>query len=244
LIAPACHDTASAIAGIPQTTDDCAYISSGTWSLVGALLDRPCNTEQAFEKDFTNQGAVAGQVSFHKNVNGMWLLRQCIEHWDQHWSAGFTVPDLIAQAHGLPSPDHLFEVDQEDLMLPGNAPARINQQRQRAGFDPIEEGPQNAPAFTSLILHSLAARYAEVFRDLTAVTGKQLRQLYIVGGGSRNTLLNRLTQESTGLEVHCGYVESATVGNFAVQLAAGEKGNPGKAEIAKWAATLGRALET
>ena len=244
LIAPACHDTASAIAGVPQTTDDCAYISSGTWSLVGALLDRPCNTEQAFEKDFTNQGAVAGQVSFHKNVNGMWLLRQCIEHWDQHWSAGFTVPDLIAQAHGLPSPDHLFEVDQEDLMLPGNAPARINQQRHRAGVDPIEEGPQNAPAFTSLILHSLAARYAEVFRDLTAVTGKQLRQLYIVGGGSRNTLLNRLTQESTGLEVHCGYVESATVGNFAVQLAAGEKGNPGKAEIAKWAATLGRALET
>jgi rhamnulokinase len=243
LIAPACHDTASAIAGIPQTTDDCAYISSGTWSLVGALLDQPCNTQQAFEKDFTNQGAVAGQVSFHKNVNGMWLLRQCIEHWDQGWSAGFTVPDLIDRAHGLPRPDHLFEVDQEDLMLPGNAPARINQQRQRAGFEPLEEGPHNAPAFTSLILHSLAARYAEVFRDLTAVTGKKLRQLYIVGGGSRNTLLNRLTQESTGLEVHCGFVESATIGNFAVQLAAGEKGNPGKPEIAKSAATLGRALE-
>jgi rhamnulokinase len=239
LIAPACHDTASAIAGIPETTDDCAYISSGTWSLVGALLDRPCNTEQAFEKDFTNQGAVAGQVSFHKNVNGMWLLRQCIEHWNQ----GHTVPDLIAQAHGLPPPDHLFEVDQEDLMLPGNAPARINQQRQRAGFDPLDEGPHNAPAFTSLILHSLAARYAGVFRDLTEVTGKQLRRLYIVGGGSRNTLLNRLTQESTGLEVHCGYVESTTIGNFSVQLAAGEKGNPSKPEIAKWAATLGRALE-
>jgi len=240
LIAPACHDTASAIAGIPETTDDCAYISSGTWSLVGALLDRPCNNEQAFEKDFTNQGAVAGQVSFHKNVNGMWLLRQSIEHWNE----GFTVPDLIARADGLPPPDHLFEVDQEDLMLPGNAPARINQQRRRAGFDPLDEGPQNAPAFTSLILHSLAARYAEVFRDLTEVTGKQLRQLYIVGGGSRNMLLNRLTRQSTGLEVHCGYVESATIGNFAIQLAAGEKGNPGKPEIAKWAATLGRALET
>jgi len=240
LIAPACHDTASAIAGIPETTDDCAYISSGTWSLVGALLDRPCNNEQAFEKDFTNQGAVAGQVSFHKNVNGMWLLRQSIEHWNE----GFTVPDLIARADGLPPPDHLFEVDQEDLMLPGNVPARINQQRRRAGFDPLDEGPQNAPAFTSLILHSLAARYAEVFRDLTEVTGKQLRQLYIVGGGSRNMLLNRLTRQSTGLEVHCGYVESATIGNFAIQLAAGEKGNPGKPEIAKWAATLGRALET
>jgi rhamnulokinase len=239
LIAPACHDTASAIAGIPETTNDCAYISSGTWSLVGALLDRPCNTEQAFAKDFTNQGAVAGQVCFHKNVNGMWLLRQCIEHWNE----GFTVPDLIAQAHGLPHPDHLFKVDQEDLMLPGNVPARINQQRRQAGFEPLNEAPHNAAQFTSVILHSLAARYAEVFRDLTEVTGKQLRQVYIVGGGSRNTLLNRLTEQATGLKVHCGYVESATIGNFAIQLAAGDKGNPSKSEIAKWAATLGAALE-
>jgi rhamnulokinase len=243
LIAPACHDTASAIAGIPETTNDCAYISSGTWSLVGALLDRPCNTQQAFEKDFTNQGAVAGQISFHKNVNGMWLLRQSIEHWNQHWNQGFTVPDLIAQADGLPAPDHLFEVDQEDLMLPGNVPARINEQRRQAGFEPLNEGLQNAPAFTSLILHSLAARYAEVFLDLMEVTGKQLRQVYIVGGGSRNKLLNRLTQQATGLKVHCGYVESTTIGNFAIQLAAGEKGNLGKPEIAKWAASLGAALD-
>ena len=237
LIAPACHDTASAIAGIPETSEDCAYISSGTWSLVGALLDRPCNTQQAFEKDFTNQGAVAGQVSFHKNVNGMWLLRQCIEHWNQ----GFTVPELIAEAEGLPAPDHLFEVDQEDLMLPGDVPGRINQQRRQAGFEPVDEAPENAPVFASLILHSLAARYAEVFRDLTEVTGKELRQVYIVGGGSRNKLLNRLTQQATGLTVHCGYVESATIGNFAIQMAAG---NPSKAEIAKWAGTLGAGLAT
>jgi rhamnulokinase len=236
LIAPACHDTASAIAGIPETSEDCAYISSGTWSLVGALLDRPCNTQQAFEKDFTNQGAVAGQVSFHKNVNGMWLLRQCIEHWNQ----GFTVPELIAEAEGLPAPDHLFEVDQEDLMLPGDVPGRINQQRRQAGFDPVDEAPENAPVFASLILHSLAARYAEVFRDLTEVTGKELRQVYIVGGGSRNKLLNRLTQQATGLTVHCGYVESATIGNFALQMAAG---NPSKGEIAKWAGILGAGLE-
>jgi rhamnulokinase len=237
LIAPACHDTASAIAGIPETSDDCAYISSGTWSLVGALLDRPCNTQQAFEKNFTNQGAVAGQVSFHKNVNGMWLLRQCIEHWNQ----GFTVPELIAEAESLPAPDHLFEVDQEDLMLPGDVPGRINQQRRQAGFEPVDEAPENAPVFASLILHSLAARYAGVFRDLTEVTGKELRQVYIVGGGSRNKLLNRLTQQATGLTVHCGYVESATIGNFAIQMAAG---NPSKAEIAKWAGTLGAGLAT
>jgi rhamnulokinase len=243
LIAPACHDTASAIAGIPGTTDDSAYISSGTWSLVGALLDRPCNTEQAFAKDFTNQGAVAGQVCFHKNVNGMWLLRQSIEHWNDQGNGGWTVPDLIAQAEGLAPPDQVFDVDQEDLMLPGDVPGRINQQRRRAGLDPLNDSPQDAPAFANLILHSLAARYAEVFRDLMEVTGKQLRQLYIVGGGSRNTMLNRLTQQATGLAVHCGYVESATIGNFAIQLAAGEQGNPPKAEIGKWAAILGTAMD-
>ncbi len=236
LIAPACHDTASAVAGIPEATDDSAYISSGTWSLVGAMLDRPCTTEAAFTKDFTNQGGVAGQTCFHKNVNGMWLLRQCIEHWNHSWS----VPDLIARAEGLPAPDHVFNVDQDELMLPGNVPARINEQRRAAGFVAVEEGAGNAPMITNLILHSLAARYAAVFHDLAEVTGKKLQRVYIVGGGSRNGLLNRLTQEATGLEVHCGYVESATIGNFALQLA---QGNSSKAEIAKWARTLGAAVE-
>jgi rhamnulokinase len=236
LIAPACHDTSSAIAGIPGSKEDSAYISSGTWSLVGAVLDRPCTTEAAFDKDFTNQGGVAGQTNFHKNVNGMWLLRQCIEYWNHGW----TVPELVGRAEGLPAPEHLFDVDQAELMLPGNVPARINEQRRAAGFVALDEGAENAPAITNLILHSLAARYAEVFRDLTAVTGKTLRRVYIVGGGSRNRLLNRLTQEATGLEVFCGYVESATIGNFALQLAE-EKGS--KAEIAQWARTLGAAVE-
>jgi len=236
LIAPACHDTASAIAGIPGPTEDSAYISSGTWSLVGALLDRPCNTAAAFEKDFTNQGAVAGQICFHKNVNGMWLLRQCIEHWNTSGDHQWTVPDLIGQADGLPPPDRVFDVDQENLMLPGDVPSRINQQRRQAGLAPITE----APALTNLILHSLAARYAEVLHDLVEVTEKPLRRLYVVGGGSRNTLLNRLTQNATGLEVHCGYVESTTIGNFAVQLA---QRAPGKAEIGEWAAMLGAAID-
>jgi rhamnulokinase len=241
LIAPACHDTASAIAGIPGSTDDSGYISSGTWSLVGAILDRPCNTPQAFEKDFTNQGGVAGQICFHKNVIGMWLLRQCIERWNEQGNEQWSVPELIAQADGLPPADQVFDVDREDLMLPGDVPGRINQQRRKAGLAPLSEASQDAPAFASLILHSLAARYAEVFGDLMKVTGKQLRQLYIVGGGSRNQLLNRLTRQATGLEVHCGYVESATIGNFAIQLASG---NPSKAEIGKWAATLGSAMDS
>ena len=133
-------------------------------------------------------------------------------------------------------------------MLPGNLPALINQQRRQAGLVPLSEAPQNAPAFTSLILHSLAARYGEVFRDLMAVTGKRLRQLYIVGGGSRNALLNRLTQDATGLEVRCGYVESATIGNLAIQLAVGDgagrpQRSPDAKEIRRWASALSPAID-
>ena len=97
------------------------------------MLDRPCNTEQAFAKDFTNQGAVAGQVSFHKNVNGMWLLRQCIEHWNGDW----TVPELIAQADGLAPPDQVFDVDEEDLMLPGDMPGGSTSSAGEEGLDPL-----------------------------------------------------------------------------------------------------------
>src|SRR6201987_51894 len=97
LIAPACHDTASAIAGIPATGDDWAYISSGTWSLVGTLLDEPKNDASTAAENFTNLGAVGGRVCFHKNVNGMWLIRQCMDKWaamGREW----TVQELVAAA--------------------------------------------------------------------------------------------------------------------------------------------------
>ena len=99
LIAPACHDTASAIAGIPATGNDWAYISSGTWSLVGTLLEQPRNGEAAAEENFTNLGAVGGRICFHKNVNGMWLIRQCMETWAAEGRT-WTVPELVAAADG------------------------------------------------------------------------------------------------------------------------------------------------
>jgi rhamnulokinase len=117
-------------------------------------------------------------------------------------------------------------VDDPELLLPGEMPARINRQLKRRGLQPIAEGAEAAPEMTSLILHSLAARYAEILSSLARITGKRLRRIYIVGGGSRNTLLNRLTEAATGLEVRCGAVESATIGNFAVQLAALEDPHP------------------
>jgi rhamnulokinase len=236
LIAPACHDTASAIAGIADSGDDWAYISSGTWSLVGTLLKEPINGAEAQAADFTNLGAVGGRICFHKNVNGMWLLRQCMTEWSTE--IDWTVPELIKAAEHLPPPAALLNVDDPDLLLPGEMPARINRQLKRRGLQPFAEGAEAAPQITSLILHSLAARYGEIVSSLAQITGKKLRRMYIVGGGSRNTLLNRLTADATGLEVRCGAVESATIGNFAVQLAALENSHPDGVEaaaVAHWA---------
>jgi rhamnulokinase len=219
LIAPACHDTASAIAGIPALGDDWAYISSGTWSLVGALTRKPVDSSAVREDNFTNLGAVGGANCFHKNVNGMWLLKQCEAAWaEQGFAPG--VAELLRAAEGVPVPQTLLDVDDPDLLLMGEMPQRINRQLVAKGASALDESAAGAPAMVSLILHSLAARYAEVLGRVRSHTGKDLRRLFIVGGGSQNKLLNRLTAEATGLEVCCGSTESSTIGNFAIQMAA------------------------
>lgn len=242
LIAPACHDTASAIAGIPALGDDWAYISSGTWSLVGAPTLRPVDSEAARADNFTNLGAVGGANCFHKNVNGMWLLKQCESAWaEQGFAPG--VVELLRAAEGVTLPETFLDVDDPDLLLMGEMPQRINRQLIAKGAAPLDPSPEGAPVLVSLILHSLAARYAEVLNRVRQHTKKDLRRLFIVGGGSQNTLLNRLTAESTGLEVCCGSTESSTRGNFAVQLAALEAvSSPDSlefaAEVNAWACRL------
>lgn len=236
LIAPACHDTASAIASIPDSGDDWVYISSGTWSLVGTLLQEPIIGEQSEAFDFNNMGAAGGRICFHKGVNAMWLLRQCITEWAPE--IDWTVPELIQAAEHLPPPAYLLDVDDPDLLLPGEMPSRINRQLTQRGLQTFEEGAEAAPQMVNLILHSLAGKYGEVVSNLARITGKKFKRIYIVGGGSRNSLLNRLTANATGLEVRCGAVESSTVGNFAIQLAAQEKTGADAAAMAHWAQQL------
>lgn len=240
LIAPCCHDTASAIAGIPDAADDWAYISSGTWSLVGTLLDAPINTQPARDANLTNFGGAGGRILFHKNVNGMWLLRNCLDYW-RDGGREWTFEELLPLAEQETTPEHLLDVDDPDLLLPGDMPMRINGQLQAAGLPTLSIAPDDAPAMTALILHSLAARYPQVLNTIAEITGKTLRRVYIVGGGSRNELLNRLTAEATGMEVIRGAVESSTLGNFAVQMAALESSADSET-IAEWAAALRSAL--
>jgi len=236
LIAPACHDTASAIAAIPDANDDWAYISSGTWSLVGTLLNTPVNSAAAREENFTNLGGADGTICFHKNVNGMWMLRQCMEAWAE---AGVTLhlPELVATAATFGPHDYVLNVDDPDLLLQGHMPERINAQLRARSLPELSTNPKDAAEMVSFLFYSLAARYAVVLRKVSEITGKHFRKLYIMGGGSQNEFLNRLTAEATGLEVCRAGTECSTIGNFAVQLATLEPTTTTRPSAA-WAARL------
>lgn len=268
LIAPACHDTASAIAGIPvvSTTDangwdDSAYISAGTWSLVGTVLDTPENGPAACAGNYTNLAAAGGRTLFHKGLNGMWLLRQCLQYWaaaspapapssapgDASVSTAVANPldleTLIAQTALLPPPPHLLFVDAPDLLLHGDMPGRIARQLVVQGALALPLTPDAAPQYASLIFHSLAARYATVLREIEAITGKRFRRIYVVGGASRNSFLNGLIEQATGLAVVRGPAESSTHGNFAIQLAVLVQGEATAEAIAHWARVLDQQLD-
>lgn len=215
LIAPACHDTASAIAGIPADGISWAYISSGTWSLVGTLLISPNKTMGASRMGFTNLGGAGDTILFHRGIPGMWLLRQCMNEWEK--SSPCTVEQLVASAQSLPPPEYELDLDDPAFLTPGNMPEQINDQLRARGLKPLPDTSDAAPQYASLIFHSLARRYASVLRSIHAITGKSLERIHIVGGGSRNHFLNSLTAQATGLPVERCSPESSTLGNFAVQ---------------------------
>jgi rhamnulokinase len=242
LIFPACHDTASAIAAIPATGEEWAFISSGTWSLVGTVLDSPCVNDDARSLNFTNLGGVGNHICFLKNVNGMWLLRQCMDEWEQHGKI-WSMKQLLERCASLPAPVALIDVDEPQLMVPGNTLSKINAQLKRAGQPAFTIDDFHIPQIANMIFHSLAARYAEVLSSVSSLTKKKLKRLFIVGGGSQNTFLNRLVAERTGLEVIPGSTESSTVGNFAIQMATlygdwSPSEGVSASDVAKWAEEL------
>jgi rhamnulokinase len=242
LIAPACHDTASAIAGIPIVADDWAYISSGTWSLVGTLLPAPCARSSALDDGFTNLGAIGGQTCFHKNLNGMWLLKQCMESWAAAGGA-WDLNDLLIAAQHQRQPSEMLDLNDPSLLLVGDMPQRINHQRHELGFPALDESATGAPEIASLIFHSLAEEYANVLEKVEHHTGRTLRRIVIVGGGSRNDFLCELVARRTDRTVVRGSAESSTVGNLAIQLAAAEGTLPANtsafaSEVARWAESI------
>ncbi len=239
LVVPACHDTASAIAGIPKDMSSTAYISSGTWSLVGALTSIPVTTQAAFDAAYTNLGAATGDLLFHNLVNSMWVLKQCMDSWAAQ-GRSWQIEDIVRAAGECSVPTGRLNMDAEALMLDTEMPQRINNELARQGNDPIADVPGNEPIFARLIFESLASRYAQALASLETMLGRKFTAIHMLGGANRNKLLVKLTEERTGLPVEIGETESTTIGNLAVQLAASESGGqPVRPEaVRKWSQRL------
>ena len=214
VIAPACHDTGSAVAAI-SARDGTAFLSSGTWSLVGTELDFPVITSDALRLNFTNEGGVNGTTRLLKNVMGLWMLQCCRQSWTAHESS-YDYRELMELASQEASFCHLVDPDDESFLRPTDMPSAINQFCSRT-HQPI---PQRTGAYVRTILESLAFKYRVVLRNLEQVSGKSMEQIRIIGGGSKNRLLNQLTADATGRRVLAGPAEATALGNIAIQILA------------------------
>jgi rhamnulokinase len=208
VIAPATHDTASAVAGTPLTRG-WAYISSGTWSLVGVERSAPLLGEDVARESFTNEGGAFGTVRFLKNVMGLWLLESCRKHWPDAHDLEATLA-AVARKDGFPG---LLYPDAERFFNPPSMPAELRAALAESG-QPAHEDPVT---LAKVVLDSLALRYASVLRTIEQLTGEPVAGVHIVGGGSRNDYLNQATANATGLPVLAGPVEATALGNLLVQ---------------------------
>jgi len=204
------HDTASAVAAIPARGDDWCYISSGTWSLMGVELNEPVITDESLAANFTNEAGVGGKIRFLKNIPGLWVLQECKRAWD---AAGqtFSYAELMDKAAEAAPLDTVLDLDQ--FLSPGNHPARIVKHCQDTG----QEVPEGVGSITLVILYSLAVRYKQILEKLEALTGRKINVIHIVGGGSRNALLNQLAADVTGRRVIAGPAEATSAGNALTQ---------------------------
>jgi rhamnulokinase len=206
------HDTASAVVAIPATGPDFAYISSGTWSLVGVELERPVLSDASREAGFTNEGGVDGRVRYLHNVMGLWLLTECIRDWERSGET-ISLATLLEQAGAVTADVPVFDADDEAFLAPGDMPARIAAWL-TAHDRPV---PASRPELVRSILQSLANAYAAAVRSAARLSGRDVGVVHIVGGGSQNALLCQLTADATGLPVLAGPVEATAIGNVLVQ---------------------------
>ena len=213
VVAVGTHDTASAVAAVPASGDrPWAYLSSGTWSLIGIEAPSPVITPDTFRWNFTNEGGVGGTIRLLSNIMGLWVLQECRRAWT---AAGhdFTYDQLMAMARDAEPFAVVLDVDDETFLPPGDMPARIAKYLERTGQSPLREPGAVARA----ILEGLALRYDTVLRQLQSLAPAPIEVLHIVGGGIRNTLLNQLTADAIGMPVLAGPAEATLAGNVLVQ---------------------------
>jgi len=212
IIATASHDTASAVAAVPAGDNEWAYLSSGTWSLMGVEVPKAIVNDKTFQYEFTNEGGVENTIRLLKNIMGLWLVQECKRQW-QRDGAELSYPELTEMAQQAnPFAAHI-EVDNREFLAPGDMPKRINNYLAQTGQKKI----QNKGQMIRAILEGLAFKYRFVLGRIENITGKKIDCLYIVGGGMQNELLNQFAADATGKRVIAGPAEATATGNILMQ---------------------------
>ena len=212
VILPACHDTGSAVVAVPAESQDFAWISSGTWSIMGVEVKQPVVNDRALEYNFTNEGGVFGTWRFSKNIMGLWLVQECRREWGRAGAemSFDALTQLAAESDAFLS---AIDPDFDEFLHPGDMPSRI--QKYCANTD--QRVPQTKGQIVRVALEGIALKYRLVLERLEELTGKRLDPIHIIGGGTKNTLLNQLTANSTGRTVITGPVEATAIGNILMQ---------------------------
>ncbi|MCQ3931371.1 MAG: rhamnulokinase [Chloroflexi bacterium] len=221
VIAPATHDTGSAVAAVPTQKSNYAYISSGTWSLVGLEVGQAVITDESFAANVTNEGGVAGTYRLLKNVMGLWIIQQCRATWAAQGQE-YSYAELVKMARQVAPLRSVFDVDDGRFLAPGDHPQHIRDWC----VEYQQPVPDSVGAVVRCVLESLAQKYRTVIERLQAISGQAVEVIHIVGGGTQNELLNQLTADATGIPVVSGPIEATVLGNAVVQLMAqGEIGS-------------------
>jgi len=212
VIAVASHDTASAVAAVPAGGGNWAYLSSGTWSLMGVEVPKAIVNDKTFQYEFTNEGGVENTIRLLKNIMGLWLVQECKRQWERE-GANLSYDQLTAMAQeAKPFAAHI-EVDRSEFLAPGDMPKRINDYLVETGQKIIVDKGQMIRA----ILEALAFKYRTVLERIEDVTGRKIDCLHIVGGGMKNELLNQFAADATGKKVIAGPAEATAIGNILMQ---------------------------
>ncbi|MBH0110352.1 rhamnulokinase [Salinibacterium sp. NG22] len=212
VVAVGSHDTASAVVAVPATNDDFAYISCGTWGLVGVELNSPVLTEASRAANFTNEGGVDGRVRYLHNVMGLWLLSECVRDWQKD-DASVDLLDLLAAASALTTTVPIFDANDPRFLAPDGMPERI------AAWCTEHDvpAPQSRVEFVRSIIESLSVAFVDAVHTASDLSGKSVSVIHIVGGGSQNELLCQLIADRSGMPVLAGPVEATAIGNVLVQ---------------------------
>jgi rhamnulokinase len=212
VIAVASHDTASAVVAVPAEGEDFAYISSGTWSLVGVETPEPVVTQEAMEANFTNEGGFGGRTRLLKNVMGLWLLQECRRQWAREGHE-YSYEELARLAEDAPPAGPLVDPDHPAFLAPGDMASRI-----RRFCEETEQRPPEGPAAVArCVFESLALKYRHAIEQAESLAGRAIGTINILGGGSQNSLLCQLTSDATRRPVLAGPVEATALGNLMVQ---------------------------